>query len=93
MFLFTVVLFRVGGVICIWYCIIYRLSSVVLIVFIWLRVPKLFCRWWMHRMCIANGYVSGLLGFWGFVGTSYAMVSATKCARTCVSGNGPICGE
>ena len=44
-------------------------------------------------MCIANGSVSGLLRLWEFVGTSYVMESAAKCARTCVSGNGPICGE
>ena len=34
-FLFTVVLFGVGGVIYIWYCVICRLSSMVLIVSIW----------------------------------------------------------
>jgi hypothetical protein len=93
LFLFTVVLFGVGGVICIWYCVICRLSSVDLIVSIWFWVPKLTCRWWMQRMCIASGYVSSVFGFCGFVGMSYVMVSAAKCARTCVSGNGPTCGE
>ena len=44
-------------------------------------------------MCITNGSVSDLLEFWRFVGTLYVIVSAAKCARTCVSGNGPICGE
>ena len=44
-------------------------------------------------MCIASGSVRGLFIFWGFVGSSYVMVSAVKWARTCVSGNGPVCGE
>ena len=44
-------------------------------------------------MCIANDFVSGLLGLRGFVGVSYVMISAEKCVRTCVSGNGPTCGE
>ena len=92
-FLFTVVLLGVGGVVWIWYCVICRLSSVDFIVSIWLLVPKLLCRWWMQRMCIAKGSVSVLLGFWRFAGTLYVIVSAAKCARTCVSGNGPICGE
>jgi hypothetical protein len=43
-------------------------------------------------MCIANGSVRGLFMFWS-VGSSYVMVSAVKWARTCVSGNGPVCGE
>ena len=44
-------------------------------------------------MCIASGSVRGLFMFWGVVGSSYVMVSAAKWARTCVSGNGPVCGE
>ena len=44
-------------------------------------------------MCIANGSIRGLFMFWGVVGSSYVMVSALKWANTCVSGNGPVCGE
>jgi hypothetical protein len=44
-------------------------------------------------MWIANGFVRGLFMFRGVVGSSYVMVSAVKWARTCVSRNGPVCGE
>ena len=44
-------------------------------------------------MVIANGSCWVVLGSSAIDGSSYVMVSAAKCARTCVSGNGPICGE
>ena len=44
-------------------------------------------------MCIASGSIRGFLWAWGFVGSSYVMVSAAKWAIVCVSGNGPLCGE
>ena len=44
-------------------------------------------------MCIANGSILGLFMFWGVIGSLYVMVSTLKWARTCVSGNGLVCGE
>ena len=46
----------------------------------------------MHKICMASGSISGLGMFWGVVGSSYMIVSAAKCAMTCVSGNGPTSG-
>ena len=63
MLLFTGVLFGVGGVFCMWYCVICKFSSVVLIVSIWLGVPKLLCWWWIQMICIANESIRGLSKF------------------------------
>ena len=40
-----------------------------------------------------DGSILGLFVFWEFEGSLYVMVSAVKLIRTCVSGNGPVCGE
>ena len=63
MFLLTGVLFGVGGVFCIWHCLICKFSSIVLIVSISFGVPNLLCWWWIQSMCIANGSIRGLLRF------------------------------
>ena len=93
MFLFTRVLRDVGVAFCMWYCVICRFSIIVLIVSIWSSVPMLWFWWWIQKMCIVNGSVQGLFMFWGVVGSSYVTVSALKWATTCVSRNGPMCGE
>ena len=43
-------------------------------------------------MCIASGSIRGFFVAWGFIGSSYVIVSAAKWAMTCVSGNGPVYG-
>ena len=60
-FLFTGVLCGVGGVFCMWYCVICRLSIIVLIVAIWLGEPILWFWWWMQYICIASVFIRGLL--------------------------------
>lgn len=42
---------------------------------------------------MASGSIRGLFSSGGIVGSAYVMVSAVKWAITCVSGNGPVCGE
>ena len=80
-------------IVSIWNCVIYMFLNIVLIVFIRSRVPRLWCWWWIQNMYIANSYIRDLFMFGEFVGLSYVMVSAAKCARTCVSRNGPVSSE
>jgi hypothetical protein len=76
-----------------WYWDICRFTVAVFIVSIWLGMPIMWLLWWIQKMCNADGSVHGLFMFWGYVGSSYVMVSAVKWAITCLLGNGPVCGE
>ena len=71
-----------------WCCDICRFSIVVFNVFIWGSVPILLFWWCIHQICIARGSYLGVLDSGFIVGSSYVIVSATKCIITCVSGNG-----
>ena len=44
-------------------------------------------------MCIASGYIHGLIRSWVVFGSLYVMVYAEKWAITYVFGKDPVCGE
>ena len=70
-----------------------RLLKIVVSVFICSMFPMLLLLWCTHRMCMEDGSTLGLLISISIVGSSYVIVSAGICAITCVSRNGPMCGE